>query len=46
VVEAFFGLSRQDRLEYARAETGRPAHLLEKDIWVVAPYSHPRLLRT
>jgi len=23
------------RLEYVRAETGRPAHLLEKDLWVV-----------
>jgi hypothetical protein len=22
-------------LEYARAETGRPSHLLEKDLWVV-----------
>lgn len=36
--ESFFGLSRKDQreaLEYARAETGRPAHLLEKDIWVV-----------
>ncbi|HLS99156.1 MAG TPA: nucleotidyl transferase AbiEii/AbiGii toxin family protein, partial [Porticoccaceae bacterium] len=36
--ESFFELSQKDQreaLEYARAETGRPAHLLEKDIWVV-----------
>ncbi len=36
--ETFFELSQKDQreaLEYARAETGRPAHLLEKDIWVV-----------
>jgi hypothetical protein len=38
VAEYFFDLSEQDRreaLEYGRAETGRPAHLLEKDVWVV-----------
>lgn len=38
MAEYFFDLSEQDQreaLEYARAETGRPAHLLEKDIWVV-----------
>ena len=36
--ESFFELGQKDQreaLEYARAETGRPAHLLEKDIWVV-----------
>jgi len=36
--ESFFELSQKDQreaLEYARAETGRPIHLLEKDIWVV-----------
>jgi len=38
VVDYFFDLGQKDRreaLEYGRAETGRPAHLLEKDIWVV-----------
>lgn len=38
MTEDFFKLGEQDRreaLEYARAETGRPAHLLEKDVWVV-----------
>lgn len=38
MAEYFFDLSEHDQreaLEYARAETGRPAHLLEKDIWVV-----------
>ena len=36
--ECFFELSPKDQreaLEYVRAQTGRPAHLLEKDIWVV-----------
>lgn len=36
--QAFLALSRQDQrevLEQARANTGRPAHLLEKDVWVV-----------
>ena len=36
--ESFFELSQKDQreaLEYARAEAGRPTHLLEKDIWVV-----------
>ncbi|AOB37739.1 nucleotidyl transferase AbiEii/AbiGii toxin family protein [Bordetella parapertussis] len=36
--EYFFDLSKTDQrdvLEYGRAETGRPAHLFEKDIWVV-----------
>jgi hypothetical protein len=36
--ESWFSLSRNDQaeaLEYAAARTGRPAHLLEKDIWVV-----------
>jgi hypothetical protein len=38
VAESFFALSESDRpevLEYARERTGRPAHLLEKDAWVV-----------
>lgn len=38
MAEYFFSLSEKDRreaLEYGRAETGRPAHLLEKDVWVV-----------
>ena len=42
MAEYFFDLSEQDQreaLEYARAETGRPAHLLEKDIWVVGRYA-------
>ncbi len=36
--EYFFDLSQKDRreaLEYAREQTGRPTHLLEKDVWVV-----------
>ena len=38
MAEAFFSMAREDQreaLEYARAESGRPAHLLEKDLWVV-----------
>jgi hypothetical protein len=38
VADDFFRLRLEDRreaLEYARAQTGRPAHLLEKDAWVV-----------
>ena len=38
MADSLFALSRNDRreaLEYVRAESGRPAHLLEKDIWVV-----------
>ncbi|MGB6241304.1 MAG: nucleotidyl transferase AbiEii/AbiGii toxin family protein [Castellaniella sp.] len=38
MADSFFSLTEQDRreaLEYGRAKTGRPAHLLEKDIWVV-----------
>lgn len=38
MTESFFELSETDRreaLEFCRAATGRPAHLLEKDIWVV-----------
>jgi hypothetical protein len=38
LADAWFSLSRKDRaeaLEVAAAQTGRPAHLLEKDIWVV-----------
>ena len=36
--ESWFALSRADQaeaLEVAAGRTGRPAHLLEKDIWVV-----------
>jgi hypothetical protein len=38
LAEYFFELSETDRreaLEQVRANTGRPAHLLEKDVWVV-----------
>lgn len=38
MVESWFNLSRGDQteaLEVAAARLGRPAHLLEKDIWVV-----------
>jgi predicted nucleotidyltransferase component of viral defense system len=38
VAESFFDLSQKDQreaLEFGRAETDRPAHLLEKDVWVV-----------
>ncbi len=38
MAEAWFTLSRADQseaLEVAAARSGRPAHLLEKDIWVV-----------
>lgn len=38
MAESFFGLGPKDRreaLEFARAQTGRPAHLFEKDVWVV-----------
>lgn len=38
VAESWFGLSREDQaeaLEVAAGRSGRPAHLLEKDIWVV-----------
>lgn len=38
MAEPWFSLSRDDQveaLEFAAARTGRPAHLLEKDIWVV-----------
>lgn len=38
MAEYFFTLGQDDRreaLEFARAETGRPTHLLEKDVWVV-----------
>lgn len=36
--EHFFELSRNDQheaLAFARSRSGRPVHLLEKDIWVV-----------
>lgn len=36
--EYFFNLSKKDQreaLEYVRTESGRSAHLLEKDLWVV-----------
>ncbi|MDY0222354.1 MAG: nucleotidyl transferase AbiEii/AbiGii toxin family protein [Desulfobacterium sp.] len=38
MAESFFDLSKEDQreaLEYAPAQSGRPAHLPEKDIWVV-----------
>lgn len=38
MAESWFALSKADRveaLEYAAAQSGRPAHLLEKDIWAV-----------
>lgn len=38
VAEPFFALGADDQrevLEIARERTGRPAHLLEKDVWVV-----------
>lgn len=38
MAEYFFDLSQKDQreaLEFARAESDRPAHLLEKDVWVV-----------
>lgn len=38
LAESFFSLSRADRkeaLNSASARTGRPAYLLEKDVWVV-----------
>lgn len=38
MAESWFSLSRDDQveaLEFAAARIGRPAHLLEKDIWVV-----------
>lgn len=38
MADSWFTLSREDRaevLEVAAAQIGRPAHLLEKDIWVV-----------
>lgn len=38
MAESWFALSRKDQteaLEVAAAQTGRPPHLLEKDIWVV-----------
>ncbi len=38
MADSFFALTRDDQrevLEQARAKIGRPAHLLEKDVWVV-----------
>ncbi len=38
MAESFFSLSAPDQrevLEIAREQTGRPSHLLEKDVWVV-----------
>lgn len=38
MADDFFSLSQGDQreaLQYASAQTGRPAHLLEKDVWVV-----------
>ena len=36
--ESYFSLSsneQQEALQYASAQSGRPVHLLEKDLWVV-----------
>ncbi len=38
MAESWFSLSSEDQaeaLEFAASRTGRPAHLLEKDIWLV-----------
>ena len=38
LAESWFGLGRKDQaeaLEFAAGRCGRPAHLLEKDIWIV-----------
>ena len=38
MAEDYLSLSREDRLEalgVAATQSGRPVHLLEKDIWVV-----------
>ena len=38
MAESWFALSQKDQaeaLEVASGRSGRPAHLLEKDIWVV-----------
>ncbi|VVE56668.1 hypothetical protein PHO31112_05107 [Pandoraea horticolens] len=38
MAEYFFDLNRNEQyeaLEFAREQSGRPAHLLEKDVWVV-----------
>ena len=38
MAESYFALGAEDQgevLEQARAKTGRPTHLLEKDVWVV-----------
>lgn len=38
MADYFLNLTKSDQreaLEFARAKSGRPAHLLEKDIWVV-----------
>jgi hypothetical protein len=52
MAESWFALSQADRVEaveYAAAQSGRPAHLLEKDIWVVwtlsAIYASPTAAR-
>lgn len=42
MAEHFFALSaldKQEALQFAAAKIGRPAHLLEKDIWVVTALS-------
>src|SRR5665647_3324247 len=42
MAEHFFALSTPDKreaLEFAAARTARPAHLLEKDLWVVTALS-------
>ena len=38
MAEHYFALSKEDQgevIEQAREKTGRPTHLLEKDVWVV-----------
>lgn len=49
MAESWFALSHKDQaeaLEVASSRSGRPAHLLEKDIWVVwalsVVYASPR----
>ncbi|CAN7422520.1 nucleotidyl transferase AbiEii/AbiGii toxin family protein [Variovorax sp. LjRoot290] len=38
MAEHYFALSKEDQgevIEQAREKTGRPTHLLEKDVWIV-----------
>ncbi len=42
MADAFLSLSPEERreaLEFAASKSGRPAHLLEKDVWVVLALS-------